>query len=122
MNDKLGKNIDVYFFTLVTSLQAAAWQQLGKIASPITGKVERNLPQAQLSIDMLNMIAEKSKGNLTDEESRMISGILYELRMNYVDESNKPVPDTPGENKEPEPGSSDTENKSENDENKGSEN
>ena len=120
MNDELGKNIDVYFFTLVTSLQAAAWQQLGKIASPITGKVERNLPQAQLSIDMLNMIAEKSKGNLTDEESRMISGILYELRMNYVDESNKPDPDAQGENKKPEPGSSDTENKSENDENKSS--
>jgi len=92
MTDELGKNIDVYFFTLITSLQAAAWQQLGKIASPISGKVERNLPQAQLSIDMLNMIAEKSAGNLTDEESRLISSILYELRMNFIDESNKQEP------------------------------
>lgn len=90
MADVLGKNIDAYFFTMVTSLQAAAWQQLGKIASPITGKVERNLAQAQMSIDLLNMISEKTRGNLTAEESRLISSILYELRMNYVDESNKP--------------------------------
>lgn len=91
MSDELDKNIDAYFFTLVTSLQAAAWQQLGKIASPITGKVERNLPQAQMSIDLLNMIAEKTKGNLSPDESRLISGILYELRLNYVDESSKPA-------------------------------
>jgi hypothetical protein len=91
MSNELDKNIDAYFFTLVTSLQAAAWQQLGKIASPITGKVERNLPQAQMSIDLLNMIAEKTKGNLSPDESRLISGILYELRLNYVDESNKPA-------------------------------
>lgn len=90
MAEEFGKNIDAYFFTLVTSLQAAAWQQLGKIASPITGKVERSLPQAQMSIDLLNMISEKTRGNLTAEESRLISGILYELRMNYVDESNRP--------------------------------
>ncbi len=115
MTDELGKNIDIHFFTLVTSLQAAAWQQLGKIASPITGQVERNLPQAQLTIDMLNMIAEKSKGNLTDEETRMVSGILYELRMNYVDESNKPDSDAQGENKEPGAGNSGTVNESEND-------
>ncbi len=85
------QNIDVHFFTLISSLQMAAWQQMGKIASPISGKVERNLDQARASIDMLNMISEKTKGNLNDEENKLLSQILYDLRMNFLDESRKPT-------------------------------
>jgi len=93
------KNINVHFFTLVSSLQVAAWQQMGKIASPITGKVERNLDQARASIDMLSMLSEKTKGNLDDEEEKLLSRMLYELRMNYLDESQKP-PDETADKKE----------------------
>jgi len=82
--------IDANFFQLVLSLQMAAMQQMGKITSPISGKVERNLMQAKASIDMLNMLSEKTKNNLTKEEKDLLDRILYELRMNYVDESKKP--------------------------------
>ncbi|MBN2226311.1 MAG: DUF1844 domain-containing protein [candidate division Zixibacteria bacterium] len=85
------KHIDMHFFTLVSSLQMAAWQQMGKIASPISGKVERNLDQARASIDMLNMIFEKTKGNLSGEEDKLLLQILYDLRMNYLDETQKPA-------------------------------
>lgn len=84
------KKIDANFFQLVLSLQMTAMQQMGKIVSPLTGNVERNLVQAQASIDMLNMISEKTKNNLSEDEKSLLDRILYELRMNYVDESKKP--------------------------------
>lgn len=83
------EQVDHLFMQLVLSLQMGAWQQLGKIASPITGKVERDLAMAKLSIDMLAMIRNKTQGNLSAEEQRVIDHILYELRLNYVDESSK---------------------------------
>jgi len=88
--DDSDKKIDANFFQLVASLQIAAMQQMGKIASPITGKVERNLKQAQASIEMLAMLSEKTANNLTEEERKFIDQVLYELRMNFVDESKKP--------------------------------
>lgn len=84
--------INVNFFQLVLSLQIAAVQQMGKIVSPITGKIERNLDQAKTSIDMLEMLSEKTRNNLSKEEEQFLSNILFELRMNYVDECRKPEP------------------------------
>lgn len=73
------------------SLQIAAMQYLGKIVSPLTGKVERNLEQAKGSIDMLSMLAEKTKNNLSSDEEKFLSNILFELRLNYLDELKKPA-------------------------------
>ena len=84
------ENMDHMFFQMVLSLQAGAMQQMGKIASPLTGKVERDLYSAKVSIDMLGMFQAKMKGNLTEEESKLLEHVLYELRLNYVDESKKP--------------------------------
>ena len=83
------KQMDMNFFQLVLSLQVSAMQLMGKIASPITGKVERDMGQAKVSIDMLEMISVKTKNNLSAEEDRFLNNILFELRMNYVDEINK---------------------------------
>jgi hypothetical protein len=85
---------ELYFAQLILSFQAAAYQQMGKVVNPLTGKVERNLEMARHSIDMLTMIQEKTKGNLTESESGFITHVLTELRMNYVEEVNKPQPDT----------------------------
>ncbi len=85
-NDK--KN-DIMFSHLVISLQMGAMQQMGKVASPITGKIERDIEMAKASIDMLSMLEVKTKGNLSEEESKLLGHVLYELRMNYVDESKK---------------------------------
>jgi len=75
-----------YFVQLVSSLSASAWAQLGKIASPLTGKVEKNMDQAKLTIDMLAMLEAKTTGNLTDKEQKMLEKVLFELRMNYIEE------------------------------------
>ena len=64
---------------------------MGKIVSPVTGEVERDMTIAQTTIDILAMLETKMKGNLSDEESGFISRSLYELRMNFVDESKKSV-------------------------------
>jgi len=78
------------FMQLVIMFQGAAMQQMGKVMNPITNKIERDLEQARLSIDILGMIEEKTKGNLSDEEKRFLDHVLFELRMNYMDEVNKP--------------------------------
>jgi hypothetical protein len=82
---------DIAFYQLVWSMQAAAWQQMGKVASVVTGKMERDLDQAKNSIDMLEMIQRKTKGNLNEQEKKTLDHVLYELRMNYVDELKKPA-------------------------------
>lgn len=74
------------FLGLIHSFQAAAMQQMGKIMNPFTQKVERDLGQARLSIDMLEMLQERTSGNLTGEESRFLTHVLTELRLNYVAE------------------------------------
>lgn len=79
-------------FSLIMTFQAAAMQQMGKLKNPITDKIERDLQQAQLSIDILDMLAEKTKGNLSEDESRLLKGVLQELKLNYVDESTKEQP------------------------------
>ena len=87
------------FLSLVFSLQSAAWYQMGKIASPISGKIERDLPQAKMSIDLLIMLQEKTKGNLLGEEQQLLNSAVYNLQMNYVDELNRDTESPPAEAK-----------------------
>jgi hypothetical protein len=82
-------NYDVYFYQLVISLHGAAMQQMGKVASPLTGKIERDLTQARVTIDMLDMIKRKTGGNLSEDETKLLDHVLYELRMNFVEEAKK---------------------------------
>ena len=77
------------FFQLVMSFQSAALQQMGKLKNPLTDKIERDLQQAQLSIDMIDMIKAKTTGNCNEEETTFIDRILRELKLNYVDEIEK---------------------------------
>ena len=72
------------FLGLIHSFQAAAMQQMGKTVNPFTQEIERDMPQAQLSIDMLRMLEGRTKGNLTTEESRFLAHVLRELQLNYV--------------------------------------
>ncbi len=77
--------IDGYLFRLIGTFEAAAMQQLGKIAHPVTGDVEISLEGARDSIEMLAMVRRKTEGNLNDDEGRLLEHVLYQLRMNYVD-------------------------------------
>ncbi len=77
------------FLQLIMTFETAAWQQMGKIKNPMTDKIERDLSQAQLSIDMLDMIKAKTAGNLTDNEKRVLDKTLADLKLNFVDELEK---------------------------------
>ena len=85
---------DAYFISLIYSISQAAMMQLGKVSSPITGKIERDLNQARTSIDMLVMLKEKTKGNLSKSEDVFINDILSTLQLNYAEEADKIIPDT----------------------------
>ena len=81
-------------FYLVGSFEIAAMQGMGKIANPVTNKTERNLEQAQFAIDVLDMIKEKMKGNLSEYESKYIDNTASQLKLNYLDELEKSKKET----------------------------
>lgn len=72
------------FSTFVLSMNSSVLVQLGLIDDPATGEKTKNLPLAKQTIDMLAMLEEKTKGNLTEDEEKILTNILYELRMLYV--------------------------------------
>ncbi len=76
---------EAQFLGLISLLANSALQQLGKVVSPVTGKVEVNLEAAKLTIDWLVMLEEKTKGNLTDQETQVLSSYVSNLQLNYVD-------------------------------------
>lgn len=80
-------DFDEHFFRLVATFEAAAMQQLGKIAHPLTGEVDVSLEGARDSIDMLGMLKRKCTGNVSDGEMRLLEHVLHQLQMNYVDVS-----------------------------------
>jgi len=77
------------FMQLVLMFQQAAWSHLGKVPNPMTEKIERDLEQARMSIDMIDMLKTRTQGNISAEESGMLDHVLRELRLNYVDEVDK---------------------------------
>lgn len=80
---------DEQFPLLVSMLGTQAMMSLGQIQNPITNKAETDLNQAKQFIDLLGVLETKTKGNLTAEESKMLSNLLHELRMMYVHVSQK---------------------------------
>lgn len=76
---------EVNFATLVLTLSSSAWVGLGKIADPISGEVKKNLKGAKYTIDVLLMLREKTKGNLSTEEKEVLNGIISELQANYAE-------------------------------------
>ncbi|MFZ0134446.1 MAG: DUF1844 domain-containing protein [Desulfobacterales bacterium] len=76
----------VNFPTFILSLNASALLHLGAIEDPETGRPSKNLPMAKQTIDILSMLAEKTRGNLTQDEENMLKNILYDLRIAYVRE------------------------------------
>jgi hypothetical protein len=80
---------DQLFAQLILIFSQNAFIALGKLANEMTGKTERNLEQAKMSIDMLDMLREKTKTNLSPELTKVLDQTLTDLRLNYVDEMNK---------------------------------
>jgi hypothetical protein len=77
---------EINFATFIFSLNHSVLVHLGVVEDPVTGKKEKNLPIAKQTIDILGMLEEKTKGNLTKDEEKMLKNMLYDLRMIYIKE------------------------------------
>ena len=78
---------EISFDQFLLSLSTAALMHLGEIEHPETKRKEIDLEQAKQTIDILGMLRDKTKGNLTDMEQKLLEGMLAELRMRYVQAS-----------------------------------
>jgi len=95
MEEQTPSKNTILFTRLLFMFQAAAMQQMGKLANPMTGHIERDLEQVRIAIDTIDMLREKCRGNLNDMEERLLNHILSELRLNFVDEVNRSQVETP---------------------------
>ena len=75
------------FEFLITSLGMEALAALGEIPHPVTKKQEIHLAQAKHAIDLLTMLKEKTKGNLTEEQSKSLEELCYTLKLKYVEKA-----------------------------------
>ncbi len=72
------------FNTFVLSMSTSVLVNLGAAPDPSTGQVDVDLAVARQTVDLLGLIEEKTRGNLTGEEERLLTQVLYELRMRFV--------------------------------------
>ena len=82
--EKETESFQIDFSTFIMSLTSSAFYHLGDMPDPSTGKKEVNLPAVQQTIDMLIMLREKTKGNLKEDEEKLIEQLIYELQVKYV--------------------------------------
>ena len=73
------------FARIVSSLATTAYSALGLLADPATGARHRDLTIARQMIDWLGVLEQKTRGNLSFEETDLLSRALYELRLAYVE-------------------------------------
>ena len=77
------------FLQLVLGMQQAAMMAMGKLMNPMSGKLEKNLEQAKNAIDTLGALESRTRGNLEPDEQRVLTQVLTDLRMTYLDEQKK---------------------------------
>lgn len=80
---------EVSFNSLIFSLSSSALLHLGEIQDPYTGQNKTDLPLAKHTIDLIALLKSKTKGNLTDEESKFLESVLADLRWRYVKAAEK---------------------------------
>ena len=86
MNKEILTEQEKLFMYLLGTFQSSAWIALGKIENPMTEKTDINIEQATFYINLLDMLQEKTKGNLTDYEEQMLINTVSELKLNLIDE------------------------------------
>ena len=76
---------EISFSSLIISLGTSAMIHLGVMEDPNTKKIEKHVELAREEIDLISMLQEKTKGNLTDQEAKVTEQVLYELRVKFVE-------------------------------------
>jgi hypothetical protein len=78
---------EITFASFLVSLSSSTFISLGLIPDPNTGKTEKNLPLAKQTIDLLGLLREKTRNNLSPEEENLFDHLLYDLRMAFIKEA-----------------------------------
>jgi hypothetical protein len=78
---------EINLSSFILSLSTSALMHLGEVPDPVTQKVDKSLPLAKQSIDLLGMLREKTRGNLTPDEEKLIDHLLTDLRWRYIREA-----------------------------------
>jgi hypothetical protein len=77
------------FHTFVLSLGSSALMHLGELEAPGPGGPQKDLPMAKHTIDILAMLQDKTRGNLTADEEKLLESLLYDLRLRFVEARQK---------------------------------
>lgn len=85
MADNQPDRQQILFLSLVQSLVSSAWIHLGKMKNPVTGTNSIELEEASMSIDMLEMLHNRTQGNLSADEKRFLESALSDLKINFVE-------------------------------------
>jgi len=75
---------EVNFSSFLLSLSSSVLLHLGEIADPQSGEKRKDLALAKQSIDIIGILKDKTKGNLSEEEEKLLQNLLYDLRMRFV--------------------------------------
>ena len=80
---------EALFLQLVLGLQSSAWLHMGKVPNPLTGEMEKNLHLAKSEIDILMMLKDRTRGNLTENEKVTLNSSIQSLHINFINELEK---------------------------------
>jgi len=83
-NSTSPENLAPSLSTLMLSIGSTCIMAMGLAPNPATGKIEKDLQLARFNIDLLSMLQEKTKGNLTPEEEKFMHALINDLRMKFV--------------------------------------
>jgi hypothetical protein len=92
------REIPINFSSFIVSLASSAMVNLGEVPDPITKERNLNLALARQTIDLIGVLEEKTRGNLDEEEKKLLESVLYDLRMRFVQHSKQ---EESGEEAEP---------------------
>lgn len=79
----------VTFSSFILSLSTSAMVHLGMTENPLSKTKEEDIPVAQQEIHIIELLQEKTKGNLSSEEQHLINDVLFHLRLLYVEKTKK---------------------------------
>ena len=85
MSEAASTDPSVSFVSLVVSLGSSALVHLGEIAEPGATGPSKNLQLARDTIDVLQVLKDKTKGNLDEDETKLLDALLFDLRTKYMD-------------------------------------
>ena len=80
---------EINFSSFLLSISSSALLHLGEIADPQSGEKKKDLALAKQSVDIIALLKEKTKGNITEEEGKLLEHLLYDLRMRFVQASER---------------------------------